>query len=69
MQDVPAISFFPGTCVIRRPIKLIGKGVVFQWTSAGEAAFETLRTAMVSSPVFSMPAHEEMYHVRARHGC
>ena len=38
---------------------LTGKGVVFKWTSACQAAFYSLKVAMVSTPILAKPT--DMY--------
>ena len=41
--------------------KLTVKSVVFQWTPACQAAFDSLKAAMVNCPILAMPTVEEMY--------
>ena len=54
--------FVKGFDEIAAPLhKLTGKGVLFQWSPDCQTAFESLKQALITSPVLAMTTDEDVY--------
>ena len=59
--------FIPGYAEIVYPLHgLIRKGALFEWSADCEAALETLKTKLLTSPVLAYPDFNKDFHIRDR---
>ncbi|EGT45949.1 hypothetical protein CAEBREN_01577 [Caenorhabditis brenneri] len=57
-------KFIPNFSEIAEPLtRLTRKNTSFEWNSAQQEAFETLRTALISEPILGFPDYDKPFHI------